>query len=590
MGRFQLSIDHVQGDPFAAPSKVSVFVSWDATGLDASWAEVSHRRIAVEDFLLRRFAQALRRVSRRVGGSGKSGIIATTEPGPEVYPRSACELVDDGVIARFEAGFPAHGRTVDGRGLEHMLCDLVPAAVREALMLDGAAIVGARAAADLADDQQALRQALAERNLVAFVADGAVLPRASGVSSRPLQGALPFEAPESLRVAIDLPHRGRVEGMGIPRGITLIVGGGYHGKSTLLKALQEGVYNHVAGDGRELVVCDETSVKVRAEDGRPVHAVDISPFISNLPDGRDTRSFSTADASGSTSQAAATMEALEAGTRVLLVDEDTSATNFMVRDALMEEVVAADREPITPFVERIADLRDERGVSTVMVVGSSGAFFPLADCVVQMDAYRARDVTERVREVCRAHGLAIGAPDSEQGGHEGEGSGGAAPLTDMRRGADARASEDSDEFATQSGFSGTNGRCFPCLGIISEARQRKTDGGRGRSQGCAGSEPRIRVRTRGRDGFSVGEGSVDAHLLEQLVDAEQAESLAQLVRVMGERNLLDGTRSLPEAIDAVWNEFWDGGWQVLTGNAPVACGMALPRPQELFACLNRWRA
>ena len=255
-----------------------------------------------------------------------------------------------------------------------------------------------------------------------FVADGSVLPRESGVSAPPMRGAEPFVSPESLSVELDLPHRGRVRGLGLRRGVTLIVGGGYHGKSTLLKALQEGVYNHVAGDGRELVITDATAMKLRAEDGRVVQGVDISPFISNLPNGRDTRVFSTEDASGSTSQAASTIEALEAGVRALLIDEDTSATNFMVRDALMEAVVAADHEPITPFVERVRALWEEQGVSSVIVVGSSGAFFPVADCVVQMDRYRAFDITERVREVCREHGVeALPARSATAAGAFGDG-------------------------------------------------------------------------------------------------------------------------------------------------------------------------
>ncbi|WP_270575575.1 ABC-ATPase domain-containing protein, partial [Candidatus Collinsella stercoripullorum] len=263
-------------------------------------------------------------------------------------------------------------------------------------------------AADLADDRRFVREELARRGLVAFVADGSVLPRESGVSARPMEGARPFTSPESMRVVLDLPHRGPTPGMGVRRGITLIVGGGYHGKSTLLRALQEGVYDHVAGDGRELVVTDAAAVKLRAEDGRPVRETDISLFIGELPDGRDTARFTTADASGSTSQAAAVVEALDAGSRVLLVDEDTSATNFMVRDALMEAVVSGGDEPITPFVERVRDLWERAGVSCVIVAGSSGAFFSVADTVVQMDRYEARDITDRVRAVCRD----LGAPET----------------------------------------------------------------------------------------------------------------------------------------------------------------------------------
>ena len=355
-GDFVLSIDHVQGDPFASPSSMSVRVPNEVLHIPAGLWDEAHRRTALEDVLLRRFSRALAACSMRAGGSGKSGVLATTRPGQEVLARSACEVRGGAVTLRFEAGLPAHGRTVDGRAAAKMLLDYVPECVERTLFVDDGLLDQAWAAVELADDQRAAREQMEASDLVAFVANGSILPRESGVSQRPLKSALAFEAPAEQRVVLDLPHRGKVAGMGIERGVTLIVGGGYHGKSTLLRALQDGVYNHVAGDGRELVLTDSTAVKLRAEDGRAVSGVDISLFIRDLPDGRDTSRFSTVDASGSTSQAAATVEAWEAGARALLIDEDTSATNFMVRDALMEAVVAREFEPITPFVERVRDL------------------------------------------------------------------------------------------------------------------------------------------------------------------------------------------------------------------------------------------
>ena len=540
LGAFEVSIDHVQGDPFAAPSLVSVHVPAARAGFARELYATPERCVALEDLLVRRFAAEAKRASFRVRGSGKSGLIATSAPGPEVLPRSACEVGDEGVLLRLEMGFPAHGRTVDGRALARMLFELLPACVERSLVCDDACRRAARETVELADDQAAVRAALARLGLVAFIADGSVLPRESGVSARPLRGAEPFISPESLSVELDLPHRGRVRGLGVRRGVTLIVGGGYHGKSTLLKALQEGVYNHVTGDGRELVITDATAMKLRAEDGRAVQGVDISPFISNLPDGRDTRAFSTEDASGSTSQAASTIEAIEAGARALLIDEDTSATNFMVRDALMEEIVAADHEPITPFVERVRALWEGQGVSSVIVVGSSGAFFPVADCVVQMDRYRAFDITERVREVCREHGV-------EASGAKGAGA-----------------------------WDGSLSRRL--LALPAKAFRRDE---RGRA---------AKVHEHGLDGFSVGSGEVDVRLVEQLVDPEQVAALAQMVRLIGEERLLDGSRPLADAVDEVYRRFEHDGWWALAARGDVACGFALPRPQELFCALNRLRA
>lgn len=536
-GAFELSVDHVQGDPFAAPSQLSVYVSGEEADLPSRLYDALHRRVTVEDLLVRRFADEAHRMSFTAGGSGKSGLIASASPGPEVLARSACEIDSrGGILLRFEAGLPAHGRTIDGRAAAHMLLDLVPACVEHALLLDNRGLRDAQAAAELADDQQAVRDALQELDLVAFVADGSVLPRTSGVSSRPLKGARPFTSPASLRVTLTLPHRGEVSGMGIRRGVTLVVGGGYHGKSTLLKALQEGVYNHVAGDGRELVITDATAVKLRAEDGRIVRSVDISPFINNLPDGRDTTSFSTDDASGSTSQAASTVEALEAGARVLLIDEDTSATNFMVRDELMEAVVAADREPISPFVDHVRELWERDGVSTVLVVGSSGAFFPVADCVIQMDTYEAHDITERVRAVLAD----AGAPRLGTPTHQAEG-------TQKRS------------------------RRVPRVGTVATRK----------------GHPK--VRAQGLDGFSIGDASVDLRQVEQLVDAGQVATLAQMVRLALGRRALDGTRMLSDVVDETYDLLDERGWSALAPFGDASCSWALPRPQELFAALNRLR-
>eukprot|EP00438_Fugacium_kawagutii_P004327 Skav220059 [mRNA] locus=scaffold1709:61262:63212:- [translate_table: standard] len=213
-----------------------------------------------------------------------------------------------------------------------------------------------------------------------------------------------------MEVSITLPHAGTVTGMGITRGVSVIVGGGFHGKSTLLHALQLGIYNKVPGDGREHVVCEPSAVKIRAEDGRSVKCTDISPFINNLPFGKlavmgtmalwkATTEFSTGDASGSTSQAANIIEALEVGAMSLLVDEaprrqtdDTCATNFMIRDEKMKALVAPDKEPITAFVRKVRPLFEELGVSTILVVGGSGDFFTVADAVIMMDEWLGYNV------------------------------------------------------------------------------------------------------------------------------------------------------------------------------------------------------
>ncbi len=566
-GDFVLSIDHVQGDPFASPSSVSVNVHNEVLHIPAGLWDKAHKRTALEDVLLRRFSRALAGCSMCAGGSGKSGVLATTCPGQEVLARSACEVDGGSVTFRFEAGLPAHGRTVDGRAAAKMLLDFVPQCVERTLFVDDGLLDQAWAAVDLADDQHAAREQMEAADLVAFVADGSILPRESGVSQRPLESALAFEAPAEQRVVLDLPHRGKVAGMGIKRGVTLIVGGGYHGKSTLLRALQDGVYNHVAGDGRELVLTDATAEKLRAEDGRAVSGVDISLFIRDLPDGRDTSRFSTVDASGSTSQAAATVEAYEAGARALLIDEDTSATNFMVRDALMEAVVAREFEPITPFVERVRDLWERAGVSSIIVAGSSGAYFSVADVVLQMDRYRVHDITAHARAVC-AELAAPATPRAARfalpAGNRAIAVSPVAPGTDSARG-DRGGRDDRGGRGARGGF-----------------------GGRGAGRGAR--DNRIKVRTCGCEELQVGQGSADVRLVEQLVDPCQARALAQLVRIGAQAGILVQGKPVAKAVDELMALLDREGWRALAEHDYVACGLALPRPQELAAVLNRWRA
>ena len=374
-GNYVLSIDHVQGDPFAAPSKVSVHVRGGAAKFPADLYRMKCRRLAVCDYLLRQFGRELERVSFKAKGSGKSGLLAVSRPGQEVLERTACQMDEakGDLVLRFEVGFPANGRTVNARELEKIFFTFLPECVLHSLFYKALDEKAVYRAADLAEDQQYIRDHLKEQGLVAFVADASILPRESGVSGRPMKDAVKFTAPESMKVSFVLPHAGKIQGMGIKKGITLIVGGGYHGKSTLLKALELGVYNHIAGDGREYVITDDTAVKIRAEDGRSIKKVDISMFINDLPNGKDTSAFRTEDASGSTSQAANVVEAMEAGAETFLIDEDTSATNFMIRDELMQRVVNREDEPITPFIDRIRELYEQYGISTILVAGAAGS-------------------------------------------------------------------------------------------------------------------------------------------------------------------------------------------------------------------------
>lgn len=531
---YVLSIDHVQGDPFAAPSKVSIRIRGKQAGFPEHLWKQTCRRIALQDYLLRQFGKCVEKVSFRAKGSGKSGLMSVSRPGQEVLERSACQI-DGGtgdMILRMEIGFPANGRTVNSRELEKILFDFLPECVRGALYFKSLNQKEVTAAADLAEDQEYIRSRLSELGLVAFVANGAVLPRESGVSGRPMKDAVQFVAPSSMEVSMELPHHGMIKGMGIRKGITLIVGGGYHGKSTLLKALETGVYNHRLNDGREYVITDETAMKIRAEDGRSIRDVDISMFIRDLPNGKDTVSFYTEDASGSTSQAANMVEAMEAGTQALLIDEDTSATNFMIRDELMQRVVSRDAEPIVPFIDRVEELYEQHGISTILVAGSSGSYFHKADTIIQMNRYEPVEITEYAKE--QAAQFPLPAIESR----------GAAdvPAFDRRVRPDRKLREDN----------------------------------------------RIKIKTMGKDSISINKDVIDVRYVEQLVDTEQLAMLGYLVKY-AECHVFDGKKTLQEAVAILCDCVEKKGFAEITESSYVPCGLAMVRKQELFACLNRYR-
>jgi predicted ABC-class ATPase len=397
----ELLITQIPKDPYAPPHTGIYRIRVDNAylGIPPDLFDSPTAAVAYRDFLARRFSEKAGQISGRGRGTGYSGVITLDTPAQAILDRSAVVFTPDGVEVRFFVGLPAKGRKINGRLAETMLFEELPAIVRGALHALNPSEVQRHIHA--AQDAEHLRGKLESLGLIAFIGDGSILPRRSGTSDKPLQAedAVVFRSPESLRVSVELPHAGTVTGLGIPRGVTLIVGGGYHGKSTLLHAIESGIYNHIPGDGRELCVADPRTVKVRAYSGRWVASVDISSFIDNLPFKRDTRRFSTANASGSTSQAASIVEALEMDARVLLMDEDTCASNFMIRDRKMQELVGREDEPITPYIERVRQLYEQSGVSSVLVLGGVGDYFEVADTVIQMIRYEPLDVTGAARKI-----------------------------------------------------------------------------------------------------------------------------------------------------------------------------------------------
>jgi predicted ABC-class ATPase len=561
---FTLIVDYVQGDPFASPSKFRVRVPPNIARIPRELFHSRSREIALRDYLTRCFDRAAYNISSK-RGSGKSGTIAVTRFGQEVLERTSAFIISSttsdiadlgGVELRFTVGLPAGGRSILGRQAAEMLCEDIPRIVSQSLKYANLNAAECRRHVETVEDADWLREQLAETGLVAFVADGSILPRRTGADDRPLlDNVVAFQSPPSLKVEFNCPNRGLMSGMGIPAGITSIVGGGYHGKSTLLRAIELGVYNRIPGDGREFVVTNPAAVKIRAEDGRSVAGVDISPFINHLPQGRDTVQFYTENASGSTSQAANIIEALEVGRRqkeegrrkkeegrrkkeedlvpVLLVDEDTAATNFMIRDRRMQELIAKDKEPITPFIDKVKQLYVDYGVSTILVMGGSGDYFDVADTVIAMDNFQAYDVTKKAKEIAKNYSI-------------------------------DRAAEGGESF-------GKISQRVPIPASLDPSRGRRD----------------VRVKVRDVDELAFGTEEIDLSAVSQIVNSGQLRAIAAAM-VYAKQQYMDGKRTLAEIIDLVMADIDDRGMDILS---PFPEGdFAMFRRFELAAAINRLRS
>ncbi len=395
--QFRLRVDHVQGDPFAEPSRCRVLIDKTTAAIPEQLYSNQVRRIALEDYLGRSFAHTLSQYVKGERGSGKSGAITIAPYGQQVLRRNSVLVTEGAIELRFQIALPADGRAISSDQARAMFFQELPQVVAEGPLSIRNNLTSATAHVNSVEDQKHLRSQLKAKGLISFIGDGSNLPRMSGINDQPLPDAVAFVSPDSMAVELERLHARPIRGLGIPKGVTLIVGGGFHGKSTLLHAIEYGIYDHIIGDGRELVVTEPSACKIRAEDGRAITGVDISPFINNLPQNKDTKNFTSQNASGSTSQAANIMESLATGSHTLLIDEDTSATNFMIRDNRMQALVAKEKEPITPLVQRIRQLYSDNGVSVILVMGGSGDFFETADHVIMLDNYLAKDVTTEAK-------------------------------------------------------------------------------------------------------------------------------------------------------------------------------------------------
>jgi len=527
---FRLYIDHVQGDPFAEPSRCRLVLPLTSTALPPQLYDNSIRRIALEDYLGRRVLAAIQSVARLKRGSGRSGEFDMVNYGQEVLRRSNLLIEQSSIEVRLAIGLPADNRKIDAEYARMMLVTSLPAIVDSALLQAGRDLEQATQHVNSIEDQQYLRNQLAGLGLIAFIADGSVLARRSGVDNRALEAAVKILAPETMACEIPLKHHAPVRGLGFPKGINLIVGGGFHGKSTLLRAIEQGVYDHIPGDGRELVVSDASCFKLRAEDGRAITGVDIRPFINNLPGGEDCAFFTTGNASGSSSQAAGIVEAISTGSKTLLIDEDTSATNFLIRDQRMQSLVPNNKEPITPLIHRIRQLCDQLDISVVLVMGGSGDYFSVADRIIMMDNYQPLDLTRE------AHQLA--------------------------------------DFDTSDELEPIN---------IEQQSARIPE------PGCLSSllpSGKSKIKAFGTRLLQYGEAEIPLHCLEQLADSAQLLTIGYLIENFQRHRLGQGI----DLVSALANEIElleQRGFDRIT-SYPMG-KLALPRLQELVAVVNRMR-
>ncbi|MBB5173657.1 ABC-ATPase domain-containing protein [Texcoconibacillus texcoconensis] len=530
---FTLHIDYVQGDPFAAPSRIRLIIDHHISGLKKEWFSKKHQLIATEDFFAREVAHAIHSENHRKKGTGKSGLIKNDSPGQEILERSAVKIDEQQMDIRLSIGLPAQGRKILGSEAARLLCEAIPTIIRQATQSYSKERLHEHIT--LMDEQMEIRTYLKKHGYVAFVANQSLLPRESGVSNKPLKGdhVIRFQSPKNFEVTIPLSTGTSLTGMAIPKGVSLIIGGGYHGKSTLLQAIERGVYNHIAEDGREYVITDDSAFKVRSEDGRSVRNVNISPFIANLPFQKSTSDFDSEDASGSTSQAANILEALEIGSKTLLIDEDTSATNFMIRDGRMQKLVSKDKEPITPFIDNVRALYEELDVSTILVIGGSGDYFNVADHVIMLDEYKPYDVTEKAKVI---------------------------------------ASEEKDHRNVESSsFSSIEqNRSLPMHRFKKQLGNKE------------------KVDAKGLHHIRFGYSDINLSMVEQLIDSSQTQAIALILKKIAKTKKFS-SMSLNDTLDELYERIGDHRLDDISPFRDQHPGdLALPRKLEVAAAINRF--
>ncbi len=533
---YNLFIDHAQGDPFASPSRVRISVPLEKASFPEEFLKTKTRRIALSDFIGRKFKKAIILYGKGVRGTGKSGLIWIEAGGQKVFERSSVVISPKAIEVRFRVGLPAQGRRIKGDIATSIFFTEIPKIASFSLFYKKDEYQEIKEFVELFEDIEYIRENLSHRGLVSFIANNSLLPRKSGISDLPLskEDAILFKTPKSLEVSFSLPSGKQINGMGIPKGVTLIVGGGFHGKSTLLRAIESGIWNHIKGDGREYVVTDFHTVKIRSEDGRNIEKVDISPFINNLPMGKTTKDFSTTFASGSTSQAANIIEAMESGAKALLIDEDTSATNFMIRDLRMQKLVTKDKEPITPFLDRVRQLYLQYGISTILVLGGSGDYFDKADTVIMMDEYLPVDVTQKAKEIAVSYDL-----------HREEE-------------VELKFPKPRKRILLTEGFNFLKGK-------------------------------RLKIDSKGKKSIIIGNETIELDRVEQIYEITQTRTIAYIMYYLVKNGIINNYRTVEEVLNILDRVIDESGLDIFSPFRYPIGDMTIARRYEIIAAINRLR-
>lgn len=534
--RFVLYLDRVPADPPGIPASMRVRVDQAEARFPGDLWSSRIRRVALEDAIARRWLDGIRKIARIRGGRGAFTIDIG---GQAILERTACRIAEDFVEVRGAVSLPADGRKVVSKSAQTLFFEDLPQIVDGTLIYPNQNPAPIQRQVEVAEDADALRTQLAAHGLVAFLADGSVLPR-EGTSDRPqLSRLVPLQSPEELRVTVTLPHRGPVTGLGIPRGVTAILGSPFSGRSTLLRAMAACVNAHIPGDGREHCGVVPDAVLVRTEEGRRIEGVNLTPFVSALPGGEDATRYRTEHARDITSQVAALVEALETGCSLLLIDENTSAAGFLARDVLWQRLSPHSQMPLVPLADLLRPLYEEHGVSTIIVTSLGHEHVPVADTVLAMDGFRPRLVTAAAKQAA-----------AELGWRRADGKG---------------------------GFGGLHHR-VPLPESLNPLRGRKLRGEPPYQRGGTSETPR-RVVMLGRE-------PIDLTSVEQLVDPAQARAIAAALVLAADRGYADGVRTIREILGLLEMEIAQHGLEVLSQEG-IPGDFAMPRRHEIAAALNR---